>query len=43
MAVVLARCNYAMQKDAPAEQDQQIANLFCRQAIKRINANLWVQ
>jgi hypothetical protein len=41
MAIVLSRCNYALERsDKKAETDQQIADLFCRQAKRRINANL---
>jgi hypothetical protein len=38
---VLSRCNYALEKSVQAASaDQQIADLFCRQAKRRINANL---
>uniref|UniRef100_A0A915N771 Very long-chain specific acyl-CoA dehydrogenase, mitochondrial n=1 Tax=Meloidogyne javanica TaxID=6303 RepID=A0A915N771_MELJA len=41
MAVVLSRCNYAQEKTGGCSaHDQKIANLFCRQAAKRVNANL---
>uniref|UniRef100_A0A914HE95 Very long-chain specific acyl-CoA dehydrogenase, mitochondrial n=1 Tax=Globodera rostochiensis TaxID=31243 RepID=A0A914HE95_GLORO len=42
MAVVLSRCNYAIERNGPenSQHDQFITNLFCRQAYKRVKNNL---